>query len=121
MWQSTKPGRTSWPSASITLVPWCAKFFDVGVGADGDDFVAANGERLGPGLLGIERVDFAVQNDRVGAALCFFLRFWRDSAQRMRRSNTDSKRTVRREIVDSALHSLLANNSSSSGFHTSKL
>ena len=49
-----------------------AKFFDGGVVADGDDFVGANGESLGPGLFGVESVDAAVENDGVGAAFCFF-------------------------------------------------
>jgi hypothetical protein len=48
-----------------SLCGWPTKLFDFGVISHGDDFVAANRYRLGPGLLGVRGVDLAVDEDGV--------------------------------------------------------
>ena len=48
-----------------------AKFSDGGVVANGNDFVAANGNSLRPGLFSVESVNAAVNND--GVSLIFYV------------------------------------------------
>ena len=49
-----------------------AKFSDDGVVAHRDDFIPANRERLGPGLLRIQRINAAMNYDHVRSILCIF-------------------------------------------------
>ena len=63
------PAVTVRPRSSMTRVLRPDQRLDVGVGPDGDDAVAADGERLRPGLGGVAGEDAAPGEDEIGGVI----------------------------------------------------
>src|SRR5437899_8246921 len=65
--ESLKPGRSSLPSASITRVLGASPIIDIGIGADRDNAIAEDCDRLRGGIGFVYRPDFGVGDDEIGS------------------------------------------------------